>query len=111
MNTTLAAAETEAQAEFRHEVRAFLAQHARPKQEAGLWAVTEHSSADKVRSTFERGVAWQRLLFEHRLAGLTVPPELGGRGGSEWHERIYREEARAYDCGAGFVASTTAYLD
>jgi alkylation response protein AidB-like acyl-CoA dehydrogenase len=110
VDATLPAAGSETQDEFRHKVRGFLARHARPRREADPWSVAVHGSAEEVRATFDRGVAWQGLLFEHRLAGLTVPAELGGRGGTAWHERIYREEARAYDGGSGFVGSTIAYL-
>jgi alkylation response protein AidB-like acyl-CoA dehydrogenase len=110
VNARPASLEGETQAEFRHEVGSFLARHARRRQEADPWTVTVPGSGAEVRTTFERGVAWQRLLFEHRLAGLTVPAELGGRGGAAWHEGIFREEAGSYDCGSGFVGSTIAFL-
>ncbi|MFM8304234.1 MAG: acyl-CoA dehydrogenase family protein [Actinomycetota bacterium] len=102
--------DTPEQAEFRDEVRAFLVANATPRGEASPWAVTMHRSQDTARRAFEAGRAWQRTLSEHRLAGLTYPVELGGRGGSAWHERVYNEEARGYDASSGFVSATIAML-
>lgn len=98
------------QAEFRDEVRAFLTANARPRGEISPWAVPFHTDEDASRRSFERGCAWQRTLFDNRLAGLTYPVELGGRGGSSWHQSIYDEEAAAFDVSSGFIASTIAML-
>ncbi len=102
--------DTPVQAEFRAEVKAVLAANAQPKREVSPWAVNFHDNEDDARAEFEAGRAWQRLLFEHNLAGLTYPKELGGRGGDAWHERIYREEAAHYDVTSGFIAATMAML-
>lgn len=102
--------ESPEQAEFRAEVRAFLAANAELRRESSPWAVNFHASRDAARAAFEGGRAWQRTLFEHRLAGLTYPPEVGGRGGTAWHERIYAEEAARYDVSSRFIASTIAML-
>jgi alkylation response protein AidB-like acyl-CoA dehydrogenase len=102
--------DTPEQAEFRAEVRAFLEAHATPRRAASPWAVTMHRSQEAARAAFEKGRAWQRTLFDNGFAGLTYPVELGGRGGSAWHERIYNEEARNFDASSGFVSATIAML-
>jgi alkylation response protein AidB-like acyl-CoA dehydrogenase len=107
---TAASTDTPEQGEFRAEVRAFLEAHAQPKREVSPWHVNFHTNPDDARREFETGRAWQKTLFEHRLAGLTYPTEYGGRGGQAWHERIYREEAANFDVSSGFVAATIAML-
>lgn len=102
--------DTNEQAEFRDEVRAFLAANARPRQQISPWAIPFHTDDEASRRSFERGCAWQRTLYDNRLAGLTYPVEYGGRGGTTWHQRIYDEEAAAYDVSSGFIASTIAML-
>lgn len=98
------------QAEFRAEVRAFLADNAQPRRETSPWAVMFETDPAEARAAFERGRSWQRTMFEHRMAGLTYPAEYGGRGGTAWHERIYSEEAANYDVSSRFVAATISML-
>src|SRR6478735_1592124 len=102
--------DTPEQAEFRAEVRDFLAANAQPKRDVSPWALNFHTTEEEGRADFERGRGWQHRLFDHRLAGLTYPTELGGRDGKPWHESIYREEAASYDVSSGFIASTIAML-
>ena len=102
--------ETHEQAEFRAEVRDFLAANAKPRQDASPWAVNIHTSEDDARASFEEGCRWQRTLFDHGLAGLTLPTEYGGRGGQAWMESIYREEAAPYENSVGFIGATMAML-
>ena len=73
--------DTPEQAEFRAEVRAFLAANAELRGDASPWALNVHTSEDEAREAFEKGCRWQRTLFDNRLAGLTYPVEYGGRGG------------------------------
>lgn len=108
--TDTAPIDTPEQAEFRAEVKAFLAANAQPRREVSPWMVFFHTSADEAKAAFEKGRAWQRTLFEHRLAGLTYPVELGGRGGTSWHEAIYAEESVRYDVSPRFIGSTIAML-
>jgi alkylation response protein AidB-like acyl-CoA dehydrogenase len=103
-------ADTPEQASFREEVRGFLSAHARPRGPGGMWAVGFHTDAAAQARSFEVECGWQRTMFDHRMAGLTYPVELGGRGGTAWHETIYREEAAAYASTPGFVGSTIAML-
>src|SRR5688572_1462551 len=98
------------QAEFRAEVRAFLAAHAEPKKEGSLWDVNFHTDPADAAREFETGRAWQRTMFDHGFAGMTYPKELGGRGGQAWCETIFREEAADYQVSVGFISSTIAML-
>jgi alkylation response protein AidB-like acyl-CoA dehydrogenase len=102
--------DTPEQAEFRAEVRAFLAANATPRKEESVWAVNFHTDPADAAAEFDTGRAWQRTLFDNRLAGLTYPEELGGRGGEPWMETIYREESAGYDVSSGFVSATIAML-
>ena len=91
-------------------MRAFLEANARPRREVSTWAVNFHTDPADAAREFAAGRAWQKTLFDHKLAGLTYPEELGGRGGQPWMETIYREEAANYDVSVGFIASTIAML-
>ncbi|HET7720247.1 MAG TPA: acyl-CoA dehydrogenase family protein, partial [Acidimicrobiales bacterium] len=75
-----------------------------------MWAVNFHTDPADAAAEFNTGRAWQRTLFDNRLAGLTYPEELGGRGGEPWMETIYREESAGYDVSSGFVSATIAML-
>ncbi len=102
--------DTEEQAAFRAEARAFLEANATPKQATSPWAINFHTSEEEGRRYFELGRSWQRTLFDHQFAGLTYPRELGGRGGTSWHETIFGEEAEQFDASSGFIAATMAML-
>jgi alkylation response protein AidB-like acyl-CoA dehydrogenase len=102
--------DTPEQAEFRAEVKSFLAANAKPRQDTSPWAINVHTSEEEARESFDEGCRWQRTLFDNNLAGLTYPVELGGRGGPPWMESIYREEVAAYDVTSGFIAATMAML-
>src|SRR5262245_51750300 len=115
MTTTTAndeqvAGDTPEQAAFREDVRAFLAELAKPKQDRGPWALNFHTSADDARRDFEAGRAWQRTRYDHGMTGFTYPKEYGGQGGEPWMERIYNEEASKYASSSGFVHATIAML-
>ncbi|MCU1485096.1 MAG: Dehydrogenase [Actinomycetia bacterium] len=104
------AVDTQEQAAFRAEVRAFLQANAEPKGEASMWAVNFHTDPAEAAADFEVGRAWQGKLFANGFAGMTYPTELGGRGGQPWMETIYREEAAGFKVSSGFIASTIAML-
>ncbi|HEV8296328.1 MAG TPA: acyl-CoA dehydrogenase family protein [Acidimicrobiales bacterium] len=102
--------DTDEQRAFRAEVREFLAANARPKQAVSPWALNFHTSEEDARAEFENGRRWQRRLYDAGFAGLTYPPEYGGRGGQPWHEQIFREEVAEFDVSVGFISSTIAML-
>ena len=107
---TTTAQDTEEQAAFRVEVRDFLAANAELRKPVSRWATTVHRDRASAKEWFDRGRAWQGTRYAHRMAGLTYPEALGGRGGTAWHERIFNEEAVRYDVSSGFVAATIAML-
>ncbi len=103
-------AESRRKADFRTEVRTFLEANAEPKREQSMWSLNSPSDPAHAAREFAASRAWQKLLFDHNLAGLTYPREFGGRGGEPWTEATYREEAANYDTPSGFIASMIAML-
>ncbi|HEX4865532.1 MAG TPA: acyl-CoA dehydrogenase family protein [Acidimicrobiales bacterium] len=103
-------AESSQKAEFRSEVRSFLAANAEPKREQSMWSLNSHSDPAHAAREFAATRAWQKLLFDRNLAGLTYPRDFGGRGGESWMEATYREEAANYDVPSGFIASMIGML-
>jgi alkylation response protein AidB-like acyl-CoA dehydrogenase len=74
-----------AQAAFRAEVRAFLAEHG-PTED-----VNSFSSPDE-DAVVPRANAWQRTLFDHGWAALSWPREFGGRGAGPVEQIIWNQE-------------------
>jgi alkylation response protein AidB-like acyl-CoA dehydrogenase len=95
---------------FRAEVREFLSSNAERRRDVSMWAIGFHTSEEEGALEFAAGRVWQRKMFDHRLAGITYPRELGGRGGEAWQEAVYNEEAANFDVSSGYVASTIAML-
>ncbi len=110
MSAPAGTVDTPEQAEFRTEARRFLEANAPHKVAASPWALFFETDAEAAHTAFEKGRAWQKTLFDNGFAGLTYPKELGGRGGTAWHERIYAEEAADFDVSSRFIASTIAML-
>ncbi|MEO8693879.1 MAG: acyl-CoA dehydrogenase family protein [Acidimicrobiales bacterium] len=102
--------DTPDQAEFRGEAREFLRTTLPPRRDANPWSLNFTSDEGEARAHFESGRAWQRLLFDNHFAGLTYPPEYGGRGGESWHERIFREELAHVEAPTTFISATIAML-
>jgi alkylation response protein AidB-like acyl-CoA dehydrogenase len=50
-----------------------------------------------VQQDLELGRAWQRLKAEHGYAGITMPQQYGGGGGSEIQKIIFANEQNKYD--------------
>jgi alkylation response protein AidB-like acyl-CoA dehydrogenase len=103
-------AEAPEQAAFRAEVRAFLAAHAKPKQDLGPWAVPTYGDPESGRLGFDEGRDWHRTRYAAGMTAFTYPTEYGGQGGEAWMERIYNEEARGYGSSSGFVHATISML-
>ena len=88
------------EAAFRAEARAWLEQHATrldddaasPQGSYGASGLQEHM--DKSR-------AWQRTLYEEGWAGITLPKEYGGRGGTGMQQAIFNEEQAQFDVSVG----------
>jgi alkylation response protein AidB-like acyl-CoA dehydrogenase len=75
-------------AAFRVRVRAFLEEHADP-------AGTERH--DDEHATVARARAFQRALADAGLAALTYPTEVGGAGLDGEHQKVFDEEASAFE--------------
>ena len=67
--------DTPEEAAFRAEARAWLAAH------APAHALREGERLEDAEEA-RRGRAWQRALYDGGFAGITLPRELGGRGGT-----------------------------
>jgi alkylation response protein AidB-like acyl-CoA dehydrogenase len=98
--------ESEADARFRAEARAFLEANAKRRSGAGDWSRGPRVHTPEAEYLhFERCRAWQRTLYDHGFAGLTWPREHGGRGATAAQALIFAEEAEAFDVTSGFLAS------
>ena len=86
--------DTPEEAKFREEVRAWLAKYA-PAHE--LPVGEDISEEDQVA----RGLAWQREVHKGGFAGITLPTELGGRGGTILEALVYGEEEERYNLPKG----------
>lgn len=81
--------DTPQEAAFRTEVRAWLATHA-PAHVIPAGEMMDDSEE------VQRGKAWQRCVYDGGYAGITLPIELGGRGGSVIEAVVFAEEESKY---------------
>lgn len=86
--------DTPEEATFRSAVRAWLSAHA-PAHVVPQAAVLD--DAEEV----ERGKGWQRSVFDGGYAGITLPRDLGGRGGSVIEAVVFAEEEARYNLPKG----------
>lgn len=77
------------EAAFRTEARSWLTEHATPRGGATATADLEAHVA--------RAMAWQRVLYQHRWAGLSWPEQFGGRGLSSGFASIFNEETADFE--------------
>jgi acyl-CoA dehydrogenase len=99
--------ESEADARFRAEARAFLSRNARLRQGPGDWSRgPRRHTPEAEREHFERCRAWQRTLYDGGFAGIPWPAEYGGRGAPIAHALIFAEEQEAFDATSGFLAAS-----
>lgn len=82
------------EAEFRAEVKTWLAKHA-PGHELPSGATLD--DAEEVA----RGKAWQRELYDGGYAGILLPESLGGRGGTIIEAVVFDEEEKKYNLPKG----------
>jgi alkylation response protein AidB-like acyl-CoA dehydrogenase len=94
--------ETPPERAFREEARAFLAAHARPKPDRPVhYLAMADGREDGDQEHAQACRRWQAVLAEHGWAGLTWPPEWGGRGLTANHARIFAEEEARFDVPRG----------
>jgi alkylation response protein AidB-like acyl-CoA dehydrogenase len=103
--TVLEASTDELEA-FRAEAQAWLELHAerrQPDTSAFKRRVAATNPEDE-RAHVEACKAWQHLIFDGGFAGVTVPPEYGGRGASTAFDRVWRQEVARYEVDTGVFA-------
>jgi alkylation response protein AidB-like acyl-CoA dehydrogenase len=94
--------DTSDEAAFRAEAHAFLAAHARRREEGEVSTLRGFFDSDEL--FVEQGRAWQRTLHDGGWAGITWPPEFGGRGGTPMQHMIFRQEESRFDVPSGLFA-------
>lgn len=104
--------DTPAEAAFRDEVRAFLAEHARPKAgDQSDWSRNGAATDPEVAEDYRRRChEWQATLFDHGWAGITWPAGFGGRGGTPAQQIIFNQELAAFDATSGFLTAAQALV-
>jgi alkylation response protein AidB-like acyl-CoA dehydrogenase len=94
-------------AAFRAEARAWLQGRAKPREVENEFT-RRYASADNSPEAdaehVRRCKEWQRTLFEGGWAGINVPTEYGGRGGTAKQARIFAQEQARFDVDAGVFA-------
>jgi acyl-CoA dehydrogenase len=58
-------------------------------------------SMEEERANVERAKGWQHKLFDAGFAGITVPKEYGGRGGTPEMQRVWQQEVARYEVDTG----------
>ncbi len=104
--------DTDDQARFRTEVRAFLERHASLKAgDETDWSRNGASTDPVVAEEFRlRCQAWQRMLADEGWAGITWPVAFGGRGGTAAQQMIFNQELTRVDATSGFLTASQALV-
>jgi alkylation response protein AidB-like acyl-CoA dehydrogenase len=90
--------DTDDEAAFRAEARAWLKEHA-PARHGG-----EHAVSEDLGDHVAHCRTWQATLAEHGWAGITWPAAYGGRGGTAIQSAIFAEEQANVDVATGAFA-------
>ncbi len=90
--------DSQEEAEFRTEVRAWLAQNARAKDPHRTAA---RRQAPSLEERLARARAWQAKKAEAGYAAITWPKQYGGLGGTPIQSVIYAQEESNYDVPSG----------
>ncbi len=91
--------DTPQEAQFRTEVKAFLAANAQRRKPGEALGYRAAQVAPGAR---ERARAWQAKKYGAGYAGITWPKEWGGRGGTAIEQVIYNQEEAHYIVPRGF---------
>jgi acyl-CoA dehydrogenase len=85
--------DTPEEAAYRAEVRAWLTEHAKPRdaQTARPVMLTDAYSEEE-REHVRASKEWQALLYDEGWAGITWPKAYGGRGGTVIEQIIFNQE-------------------
>jgi alkylation response protein AidB-like acyl-CoA dehydrogenase len=96
--------DSDADAAFRAEARAFLRAHAPAKGGPEDYHAASTSRRIDQAEYVERAKAWQRLLADQGWAGITWPKEYGGRGGTATQAAIFGAEQAGFGVSGGLFA-------
>jgi acyl-CoA dehydrogenase len=92
--------DTPAEAAFRVEARAWLAEHAPKPGSPDYFLDIAHQADPELEQEFARRARrWQATMAEHGWACLSWPVEYGGRGASPVEAQIFEEESAAFGVG------------
>ena len=90
------------EAAFRAEARAWLTQHATPRDPAKRHRQSANDAEQNAHAQASR--RWQRVLYDNGWAGITWPKRFGGRGGTPIQAAIFAEEQSKFDVATGAFA-------
>jgi alkylation response protein AidB-like acyl-CoA dehydrogenase len=93
-----------AEVAFRSEARSWLAGHAEPRRGRSRPAVIADADPNVEARHIKEAKAWQRTCFDGGWAGITWPPEHGGRGGTAGEQIIFDQEQARFDVPPGVFA-------
>ena len=104
--------DTEDEARFRSEVRAFLAANAKPKAGDDTdWSRLGATSDPELAELYRRKChEWQATLSDNGWAGIAWPKAFGGRGGTPAQQIIFSQELAGFDATSGFINATLALV-
>ncbi len=99
-------------AEFRIEVRQFLAANARLRTgDESDWSRNVASTDEVVAADFRRRChEWQKILYDNGWAGLAWPESFGGRGLTPAHQIVFGQEMAEFDVTSGFLTAAQALV-
>jgi len=91
--------DTAEEAKFRSRVRAFLDANAKRKDSS---VVAGYRAGHDRPHALDEAKAWQAKKFEAGYAGITLPKEWGGQGGTAIQQVIFDQEEQNYQVPRGF---------
>jgi alkylation response protein AidB-like acyl-CoA dehydrogenase len=89
------------EATFRADVRAWLAEQAPRHVANGTGAGGKSAQAVAMPDHVAAARRWQRTLYDGGWAGITLPAEYGGRGGTAIQQVIFNEEQARFGINSG----------
>jgi alkylation response protein AidB-like acyl-CoA dehydrogenase len=89
------------EAAFRAEAHAWLEQHAKPRTEDSGGMGGSSNDPGGLEEHMRKSREWQHTLSEGGWAGITLPKEYGGRGGTGMQQTIFNEEQAKFDVSVG----------
>jgi alkylation response protein AidB-like acyl-CoA dehydrogenase len=96
--------DTEEEAAFRAEARAWLESHAQRRHQDASARVGPPADEAAQRRHVDACRRWQRTLAEGGWAGITWPRAFGGRGGTPVQQMIFSQEEAAFEVSAGALS-------